>query len=266
MLRRRFNHNNRFAARRPSVLSRRAMVNRRVNINRKAASATVEFEVPGFWGFYESLYTDTDSYSIKDWYYSGDIDEETEELFDEFMGSEFDWALDDDKIAIFDNCVGEYYTANFDNMMKGIIPSWKGSTFVELESPQYYNHSTDRIFAKTNIDDAVAEEIKEYIESNKAAFDNYISDKFRVRDGFIPFYSDDPDKWMKSLKDMDHNELCAVFEFILDNEYDDFEGSLNEHTLEDLSNHGETYELLLIDQNQKALEKYMKENGGQLPE
>ena len=266
MLRRRFNHNNRFAARRPSVLSRRAMVNRRVNINRKAASATVEFEVPGFWGFYESFYTEADTYSIGDWYYNGDMDEETEELFDEFMNSEFDYTLDEDKNKIFEKNVGEYYTDNFDKMMKDAIPSWKGSAFVEIESPRYYNYSTDRIFAKTVIDDAVAEEIKEYIESNKAAFDNFISDKFRVRDGFIPFYSNDPDQWMKSLKDMDHNELCAVFEFILDNEYDDFEGLLNEHTLEDLSSHGETYELLLIDQNYNALEKYMKENGGQLPE
>lgn len=266
MLRRRFNRNNRFAARRPSVLSRRALNARKANINRKAASATVEFEVPGFWGFYESEYTyfpETTNDALFEFFNDpDDMDSKSEELFTKFLNNEFDYS----RSAQFEKNVGEYYTDNFDKMMKDAIPSWKGSIFVEIESPRYYNYSSDRIFAKTVIDDAVAEEIKEYIESNKAAFDNFISDKFRVRDGFIPFYSNDPDQWMKSLEDMDHNELCAVFEFILSNEDDVFEGELNEDTLDDLRSYGDTYMTDVFDRNYSTLEKYMKENGGQLPE
>ena len=111
----------------------------------------------------------------------------------------------------------------------------------------------------------MAKEIKEYIESNKAAFDNFISDKFRARDGFIPFYSNDPDEWMKALTDMDYNELSSIFEFLLDNEGIS-EGDINERTYYDLSGNGEGYGDYVYSKNADAFRKYMKEKGFDLEE
>lgn len=237
------------------------------NVNRfsrrvKAGSETMEYEVPGFWGFYESPYVEEGDL---EWTFLDDpnsLPEEAQEAMNDFFREKMNWDIDK---KFMDN-VGEVYTGYFDDAMKSIIPSWKGSTFVEIESPKYYNYSSDRCFAKTVIDDAVAKEIKEYIESNRAAFDNFIINKFRPSDGFIPFYSNDPTEWLKALTDMDHNELSIIFEFILSNEDSDYEGELNEDTYDYLRSNGGDYDYFLYEKNADAFQKYMKEKGFDLEE
>lgn len=227
----------------------------------KAESETMEYEVPGFWGFYNSGYVEE---SDLIWTFLDDpnsLPDEAEEAVEDFFGSEMDYSIDKEYM----NNVGEVYTKKFDEAMKDILPSWKGSTFVEIESPKSYNFTTDRCFAKTVIDDAVAGDIKEYIESNKAAFDKFISDRFRARDGFIPFYSNDPEKWTKALTEMDYNELSAVFDFILENERVDTD-EINIFALNTLIEDGADYNGYLYEKNADAFQKYMKEKGFDLEE
>ena len=228
-------------------------------IFRKAESVYVEYEVPGFWGFYESPFTDEGDI---EWNFFDDpnsLNPKTKELFDEFLGKEADWSYDKE----FVDGIGEAYTNEFDSLIKEAIPSWKGSEYIEIDSPKAYNFSTDRVFARTKIDDKVSEEIMNYIKDHQDEFEALLKEKFTARDGFIPYYSNDIKEWQKSLSDMDHNELSTIFECILGKEGIE---SLNLSVLDYVMSNGMDYATHIVNKNYKALEEYIKENGGEMPE
>jgi len=64
-------------------------------------------------------------------------------------------------------------------------------------------------------------EVKKYILENKDAFEAYLIDNFKSRDGFCSFYEYDLSHWLgllKSFKKLDHIEIHAFLNFILKNE------------------------------------------------
>lgn len=79
-----------------------------------------------------------------------------------------------------------------------------------LDSPKEYNHTTDRIFAYISDKD-----IKR-LETNRtlypASFEEALRSMFTGYDGFIPFYSNDPQdvEWQTPVQTWDHNQLQAL--------------------------------------------------------
>lgn len=99
--------------------------------------------------------------------------------------------------------------------------------FVELNSPQYYNFTTDRIFVK--IDLAFVRSIlcgEKKVPQDKLA--KHIEDRFTSRDGFSSFYSNDLqvwlDQWFTFNKPWDSNQIEALLEVYLEeNEGEEWE-------------------------------------------
>lgn len=224
----------------------------------------VEYEVPGFYGLYESVYTDEGELDYMFFDNPDAVDEHLMDLFKDFCDYEMDWSIDKKYV----DTVGETYTTMFDNAIKDIIPSWKGSTYVETVSPREYNFTTDRVFAKTVIDDAVAEEIGKFLEKHRAEFDAIVKRRFTSRPGFDSFYSNDinSEDWQKELVDMDHNELSTIFGLILEVSMgDDYRDDLNYSTYEELRGNGEDYQDFLYNKNYDSLVNYINDNAVMKP-
>lgn len=80
--------------------------------------------------------------------------------------------------------------------------------FEEMTSPREYNFTTDRIFALVPLADL--ERMREAV--SPATFAAVLRERFTSCDGFISFYSNDPEEWnAKPLAEWDHNETGALF-------------------------------------------------------
>lgn len=79
--------------------------------------------------------------------------------------------------------------------------------FESLESPKYYNFSTDRIFAHVDY-----EELQRiYNEVDKDELAIAIKDKFTSRSGFISFYANSIEEW-GPFEDWDFNQYGTLIE------------------------------------------------------
>lgn len=84
-------------------------------------------------------------------------------------------------------------------------------TFAELISPKEYNFETDVILVELPDLDTSALVLTAH-KNCYTTFKEVVEDLFTPRSGFIPFYSNDPDryKWGSPFE-WDHNELYAAF-------------------------------------------------------
>lgn len=84
-------------------------------------------------------------------------------------------------------------------------------TFESLDSPKFYNYSTDRIFCA--ISESDAKKLYDYVIHNHAsAFESLIADRFTSCDGFVSSYPNHLDDWPDLVKEWDHNQLGILFE------------------------------------------------------
>jgi hypothetical protein len=142
---------------------------------------TIEF----FSGFYESIH-------------GAQFDNEIEQYLEEN-----DKTSDD----IDYTCDFKAYSKEYVNQLNSEIDL--NLEFESLESPKYYNYSTDRIFC--NINSADIEKLAEY--RNKPIFAELIKSRFTSRDGFSSFYSNEVADWIeKPLAEYDHNELAVLLD------------------------------------------------------
>lgn len=98
----------------------------------------------------------------------------------------------------------------------------KSIEFIKLHSPRFYNFTNDRIECEIDIN---VGPVKEYIFENKDKFAEYLRDNFKSRDGFSSSYEYDVNFWINKLEyfeDLDHIEVCAVLDFIINNEDSDY--------------------------------------------
>ena len=85
------------------------------------------------------------------------------------------------------------------------IPSLK---FESLDSPRFYNFTTDRVFCTIEPDD-----LRRIMATfDLPAFAEYVREKFTSRDGFASYYSPELADW-GSPAEYDHNQAGAVLEF-----------------------------------------------------
>ena len=98
-------------------------------------------------------------------------------------------------------------------------------TFDSLDSPRFYNFTTDRIFCNLPINEA--ERLLD--ELPYGALDDVAKDQFTSRDGFSSFYSPKVEDW-GDLSTWDHNQLGALVQAYVyskddslgDGEFDDY--------------------------------------------
>jgi hypothetical protein len=75
--------------------------------------------------------------------------------------------------------------------------------FEEMTSPREYNFMTDRIFCKILEEDV--EKLKR--EVGHIALRELVRKRFTSHDGFMSFYSNDYEDWLKQKEPLDHNQI-----------------------------------------------------------
>jgi hypothetical protein len=82
--------------------------------------------------------------------------------------------------------------------------------FSAMESPRFYNFSTDRLFAKISRAD-VAKLVRIVRSDRYATLRKVLEERHTSRSGFASFYSNDLATWLgKRVSDWDHNELESL--------------------------------------------------------
>jgi hypothetical protein len=160
---------------------------------------TNEFIAPDFAGFYDSIFT---PYFEEDVCYDDDLNEWVRDNI------EYDYKE-------YESNVARHYIYAVEDALKEYLPSFRAE-YKEVDSPQYYNFTTDRVVGVCNLEE-IREEIKAYINKNFDAFRKWIKDNHSSYDGFISYYSNNVYDWDLD-GDLDHNELMSIFGFILTNE------------------------------------------------
>lgn len=169
----------------------------------------VNSNLPGFYDYYGSIFDDCDTSSELD--YINELREQNGLLpleNDNLINWNYSQYYSELNVALT-NCVEEFLQD---------LKIVKSIDFVKLHSPKFYNFSNDVIECKINID---VINTKKYINQNLKAFESYLKDNFKSRDGFISFYEHNLNFWlnkMKSFKNLDHIEIHAILDFICQNE------------------------------------------------
>ena len=142
---------------------------------------TIQLEInfPLFEGFYNSYLDLSENIEVGE----GESYSMTEEQFDEI-----DWNKTNENVS-------KFYLNYFKDELKdffneiGII----NLDFVKVDSPKYYNYSTDKLVCNIQIDKNVfVHELRKY---NFVAWRQFLKNNFTSYDGFISFYPNDPNEW-----------------------------------------------------------------------
>lgn len=165
-----------------------------------------EIQIP-FSGFYESThnmffddYFECECEYLRD--ECGASDDDIEALSDAYYS--LDWH------AIHLKYAQEYAAALFDALQgeSGRAIAWR---FKALESPRFYNFTTDRIFCEINLD-GVRMMFNHVMAMARDRFTELCKERFTSRDGFSSFYDPDWQSWGLVTSDWDHNQLGVLFE------------------------------------------------------
>ena len=150
------------------------------------------FPIP-FCGFYNSVISDEIEQNIEYevQYYSEEYGIELDEM---------DFITDFEGIA---KCYARY----FEERVQDAFPQIE-IKFSELIRPKYYNYTTDKIYCE--ISDKNLKLVYKYCIANH--FSDIIKERLKVRDGFIPLYSDDFSEWDKDVLAWDDAQIGLLFE------------------------------------------------------
>ena len=110
-------------------------------------------------------------------------------------------------------------------------------TFDSMESPRFYNFTTDRIFC--TVSETEAKRLYEAVPED--LFAETARDMFTSRDGFSSFYSPDPDEW-GGIETWDHNQIGCLVAAFVSSIRPDFDQYAELSLMEDAECNGELWE------------------------
>ena len=203
------------------------------------APKTVEIELPGFPGFYNSDLSDAVDREEESWIeYSCDggdsgpdyesdypdalslADNLADLLFDHTQYRDAYQSLARSWAAAFDYHAGELLGLTVPDKRQRstgegfTVEPWNrpslGLTFGEMTSPREYNFTTDRVFGHVRLS-TMRDLFNRSAADRHETLSRVIRDRFTSRSGFISFYSNDVRDWVKKpLRDWDHNEYGTL--------------------------------------------------------
>ena len=139
----------------------------------------LEINFPLFEGFYNSYLDLSENIEVGE-------DEEysmTEEQFDEI-----DWNKTNENVSKF---YLNYFKDELSDFFKSI--GVLSLEFIKVDSPKYYNYSTDKLVCDIKIDKNVfIHELRKYDFGN---WEQFLKDNFTSYNCFISFYPNDPNEW-----------------------------------------------------------------------
>lgn len=207
-------------------------------------SDLVNIELP-FAGFYESIHDSNIDRAIEDGFnynYETDEDKEiTDEEGEATYMADVDWgAIRHEYCKNFVEAFGNRFGLHL--------------TFDELTSPQFYNFSTDRLFAKVPREEI--DKIRKEVEAHKD-YPEYIRERFTSRDGFWSNYSADVGTEEWSCETLDECQYRVILEFWLEHHPDVSDWNEEEWYL---TNDFEMFNWDSVVAAHETIEKYLEEH------
>jgi len=173
----------------------------------------IETWLPCFSGFYESIWSNSDTLY-------NELDSINEDRFDNKLKP----LKDDDSIEYDyrtrENDIGKRFTQLFAEELSDYIKDIK---FLRINSPKAYNFSTDQIEVEVDLD---INKIQEYIKAHREQFVKYLKDTCTSYDGFWSYYSNSIDEWESKTNyysSLDGGEAHIILKFIARIEAPQFE-------------------------------------------
>ena len=186
---------------------------------KKNENITKELYINVFYGFYESIFCNSDQF----------IDFEYEDkslLIDKYPflnDNDFEVYYNFENFENYKNDISKEFSNLYLELIKDLLPYdiTENSNFLlelkssYIDSPQYYNYRTDKngLFIKTNY--TTLNLIKNYVLSFEN-IEEYIYKKNSSYDGFISFLSNDFNEWInKPIENYECNELSFLFDNVI---------------------------------------------------
>lgn len=163
---------------------------------------------------FDGFYDTTHEAMVRDAVY---FNPDTNHYYDEMSEEEyeaFDKALPE---GTFGKAMTEYSRMYADRLAKELGIKM---TFKDMESPKYYNYSTDRIFCE--IDEEEVEKLKKRVDSDKMK--EKVKKEFSSCSGFSSSYPNDYDEWLRQEEPFDHNQIETLIDCIGETETKDWHG------------------------------------------
>lgn len=171
---------------------------------------------PIFSGFYETEFAmNMDNYEvIQDMHNDFDDFNDNEKLLiDTFIINNFDKCIDTDYKG-YETEVAHKVCEYLSNEVSLMLHTEVKFEFENIYSPQYYNFKNDSINVNLVCDtDVFMKKLLGFIQCNIEAFKQYIEDNYTSCDGFISYYSNDVNDWIK--KEYNDHEIGSMLEFAL---------------------------------------------------
>ena len=190
---------------------------------------TIQLEInfPLFEGFYCSQLDLAGHIEVGE----GDYYCMNEEQFDEI-----DWNKTNENVSKF---YLNYFKDELSDFFKSI--GVLSLEFIKVDSPKYYNYSTDKLVCNIEIDkDVFVHELRKYDFDN---WEQFLKNNFTSYDGFISFYPNDPNEWTELIAEKfeDDNVIIEkLLQFYLE-QSEEF-GEIKENLFIEIS--GNTFEFL----------------------
>jgi len=240
--------------------------------NKENENITKELYINVFYGFYESMFCNSDQF----------IDYEVEDkniLLDKYSflnENDIEVNYNFENFENYKNDISKEFSNLYLKLIKDLLPNdiiENPQFLLELkdsyiDSPKYYNYRTDKngLFLKTNY--TTLNLIKNYVLSFEN-MENYIHKKNSSYDGFISFLSNDYNYWInKPIEKYECNELSFLFDNIIiqnDNKCNDLIFNLNYECYEntEVYNYVDPYveynnKTILLYDFEDSIENYLK--------
>jgi len=182
----------------------------------KTVRNNYEVEVPFFCGFYESSYLNSDTGYDEIAYMN---DEELAECFGEGAKKE---DLEFDTKAYME-VVCERHIEVVEKLFKEYVPNViKSMDYSALQSPQYYNYSTDRLFAKAVMEEGWKDRVVSFIKEQEDWLAPRVELDWTSYDGFLSHMDNTYEKWLSRFEDTDEPDwlyLSVMLGYMLEYHY-----------------------------------------------
>lgn len=138
--------------------------------------------------------------------------------------------------------------------------------FENVYSPREYNFSNDSVNCSIEVDDNFIDKVRNFVLQYSELFAEYIKDNYTSYDGFMSYYSNNSNDWIKHInEDISAHELGSILLFILlveDDELKDFSDVVdeyNENLYENIYKNEYIHLSDEIEKNSSLFEEYSKE-------
>ena len=166
---------------------------------------TIQLEInfPLFEGFYNSYLDLSENIEVGE---GEDYTMNKEQL------DEIDWKKTNENVSKF---YLNYFKDELSDFFKSI--GVLSLEFIKVDSPKYYNYSTDKLVCNIEINkDVFVHELRKYNLDN---WEQFLKDNFTSYDGFISFYPNNPKEWTELIQqnfDIDNIIVETLLQFYLE--------------------------------------------------